>query len=398
MIAVILSSVTVHAQICPAEVTACNYTSEGWNCSIQADQGIEVLRSVTKILEQDNIIAMLPQCSTEFLQFGTKKSPGAGRPDCDFSPAGISRLLKHPSNENRAIENIGYLFMKHQQENALKTLCKDENISWFDGSPNSFFARGHFVPSKDFTPMDYKEKTFHYFNAAPQWQPFNQGNWIKLENSVRRLVNGSPRPFKIITGVLDIMTCPKNNATQIYIQNERSSDDYVQVVIHIPMAFYKIIIPVDKSTEEKSILVVTINHPTMNKMQAEAYLHNKFCVQDICDDVVNPNNTHYKWFYHSKFNCTKGKNYTEFVSGGYTFACEFINMTPQPTELTSIITQQKIPIRFDETLLNNANVHRTTPVKSTSEERKPVSRTLEQTLLSIFTLGISDIVSIITQE
>lgn len=48
-----------------------------------------------------------------------------------------------------------------------------------------FLSRGHLTPKADFVYGVEQSATFHYINAAPQWQIFNGGNWVHIETSVR---------------------------------------------------------------------------------------------------------------------------------------------------------------------------------------------------------------------
>lgn len=44
-----------------------------------------------------------------------------------------------------------------------------------------FLARGHLAAKSDFVFATGQRSTFYFINAAPQWQPFNAGNWNWLE-------------------------------------------------------------------------------------------------------------------------------------------------------------------------------------------------------------------------
>ena len=37
--------------------------------------------------------------------------------------------------------------------------------------------------------LDWQESTYYYGNAVPQWQSINNGNWKRLESSVREKVS-----------------------------------------------------------------------------------------------------------------------------------------------------------------------------------------------------------------
>lgn len=44
-----------------------------------------------------------------------------------------------------------------------------------------YLARGHLAAKTDFIYATGQRATFYFINAAPQWQPFNNGNWNWLE-------------------------------------------------------------------------------------------------------------------------------------------------------------------------------------------------------------------------
>lgn len=46
---------------------------------------------------------------------------------------------------------------------------------------NQFLARGHLTAKSDYIFASGQRATFFFTNAAPQWQPFNAGNWNNLE-------------------------------------------------------------------------------------------------------------------------------------------------------------------------------------------------------------------------
>ena len=65
-----------------------------------------------------------------------------------------------------------------------------------------FLARGHLTPIGDFRDTN-SEKSFTCIttNIAPQWQPFNEGNWANLEATVKRYAGQKAgRTLYVFTG------------------------------------------------------------------------------------------------------------------------------------------------------------------------------------------------------
>ena len=76
------------------------------------------------------------------------------------------------------------------------------------GIDNLYLGKGHLTPDGDFKKDKNCEKSFTYIytNAAPQWQPFNAGNWAALEQAIRSYADrptnppGGTRTLYIFTG------------------------------------------------------------------------------------------------------------------------------------------------------------------------------------------------------
>lgn len=72
----------------------------------------------------------------------------------------------------------------------------------FNSLQNQFLARGHLTPNGDFSKKFY-ENSFTYVttNIAPQWQPFNMGNWAVVETTVQKYANQKQgRTVYVFTG------------------------------------------------------------------------------------------------------------------------------------------------------------------------------------------------------
>ncbi|XP_018321764.1 uncharacterized protein LOC108734629 [Agrilus planipennis] len=129
----------------------------------------------------------------------------------------------------------------------------------FIGDGHMYFARGHLTPKCDFTYPSEQRLTHNYFNAAPQWQQFNAGNWKVLEASIKDFVTKSTTFDHIVvyTGTYGIT---KFNNIDIYL--------YVGQGIHaipVPQYFWKIIY---EPTSKKATVFVINNNPKDIKIQA----------------------------------------------------------------------------------------------------------------------------------
>ena len=59
-------------------------------------------------------------------------------------------------------------------------------INFYQGG-DLYIARGHLAPNADFMNYPWQDATFTYIDVAPQWQSFNAGNWLDVENGIRYL-------------------------------------------------------------------------------------------------------------------------------------------------------------------------------------------------------------------
>jgi len=72
-------------------------------------------------------------------------------------------------------------------------------------SQNKFLAKGHLTPNGDFIKDENggngeRSFTFITTNIAPQWQPFNAGNWAGIESVVTTYALNQGRTLYIFTG------------------------------------------------------------------------------------------------------------------------------------------------------------------------------------------------------
>ena len=54
-------------------------------------------------------------------------------------------------------------------------------------SGTNYFAKGHLSPDAAFIEGAEQDATYFFFNVAPQFQSFNNGNWKALEYATRDL-------------------------------------------------------------------------------------------------------------------------------------------------------------------------------------------------------------------
>ena len=66
-------------------------------------------------------------------------------------------------------------------------LPNGETIIDTTSSGTNYFARGHLSPDAAFIEGAEQDATYFFFNVAPQFQSFNNGNWKQLEEVTREM-------------------------------------------------------------------------------------------------------------------------------------------------------------------------------------------------------------------
>ena len=89
---------------------------------------------------------------------------------------------------------ISSTYSKKSQVEAINTLLQTDNtlpngdtIIDNTSSGTNYFAKGHLSPDAAFIEGAEQDGTYFFFNVAPQFQSFNNGNWKALEYATRDL-------------------------------------------------------------------------------------------------------------------------------------------------------------------------------------------------------------------
>ena len=86
-------------------------------------------------------------------------------------------------------------YKKTSQVKAVKKLLGTDNLLPDGTTPiiethssgTNYFARGHLSPDAAFIEGPEQDATYFFFNVAPQFQSFNNGNWKQLEEVSREM-------------------------------------------------------------------------------------------------------------------------------------------------------------------------------------------------------------------
>ncbi|XP_037297484.1 uncharacterized protein LOC115442651 isoform X2 [Manduca sexta] len=79
--------------------------------------------------------------------------------------------------------SVNNMYTQAQQKTTIAKLVGTDLANKYITS-TQYLARGHLAAKTDFIYATGQRATFYFINSAPQWQPFNAGNWNWLEQVV----------------------------------------------------------------------------------------------------------------------------------------------------------------------------------------------------------------------
>lgn len=135
-----------------------------------------------------------------------------------------------------------------------------------------FLAKGHLAPMGDFNFGALQIGTFHFANAAPQWQSFNGGNWLKLENAVRNWAVQSQSKLTVYTGTYGTFAY---GGKDVYLTVDRNGKS----IVPVPAVFWKVVF--DEAKNE-AVAFVGLNDMNGNVEENPA---KTVCREDLCDRI-----------------------------------------------------------------------------------------------------------------
>lgn len=186
--------------------------------------------------------------------------------------------------------DINKLYSKENQRKRLEILLGEDEEELLDEDDEKFFlSRGHLGGKVDFLFANHQRSTFFYLNAAPQWQVINGGNWLRVEDGIRRFVAKENLNATIISGVHEVLRFPNLEDGPFFLGEKKS--------LPVPQYFYKL---VHDEESGKGIVFVSVNNPFIDEEETKDYI---FCEKNVIKDV--------KWV-------TLRKSTTQ----GFVFACE----------------------------------------------------------------------------
>lgn len=201
--------------------------------------------------------------------------------------------------------SVNKLYTRTQQRSAFVKILGSEKLADALISKNTtlYLARGHLAAKSDFVFGSHQLATFYFINVVPQWQSFNEGNWLSIEIDLKKYVARRNIDAELYTGSHDVVQYKDVNGRmkKMYLSTDKQSR------IPVPKLLYKIIV-VDKLKE--GIVLIGVNDPYAID---ETIKKNYVICKDVADQV-----RYISW------------NRTN-VTAGYSYACsvdDFMEKVP----------------------------------------------------------------------
>lgn len=199
-------------------------------------------------------------------------------------------------------KNVDQLYTIARQRETISEILGPEIAASMIRSGSMFLARGHLAANSDFVFRSHQRATFHFINAAPQWQPFNNGNWLAIETASRQLATQRDTTLNVYTGTFGVSSFDDKNLVSRDLFLDISSFQ-----IPVVKLYYKILI--DES-DSSGIVLIGVNNPHLTIEEIKkSYI--------ICTDV-SEKITYVRWNRND-------------IRRGFSYACEvdeFLKVVP----------------------------------------------------------------------
>ncbi|XP_045459781.1 uncharacterized protein LOC123670324 [Melitaea cinxia] len=188
--------------------------------------------------------------------------------------------------------NINTAYTQNSQRTVIGNLVGSNIVGRYITN-TQFLTRGHLTAKSDHVFEPNQRSTFFFINAAPQWQPFNAGNWNNLEQNLRRRIAAAGYNAVLYTGTFGV--------TQLRNSNNRLVDIYLASNnrVPVPQYFYKVAYD---ASRRRGTAFISINNPYYTLAEARRL---QFCT-DRCR-----NNNAFNWINWQP----------DRVDIGYSFCC-----------------------------------------------------------------------------
>ncbi|XP_058065311.1 uncharacterized protein LOC131214972 [Anopheles bellator] len=166
----------------------------------------------------------------------------------------------------------------HQHDRFKKLLSSLDDATKYINS-KSYLAKGHLTPDGDAIINNWAEATYFYINAVPQWQVINAGNWLRVENMVRKAAVRLNDTVHVYTGVHDILRLPDVNGSLV---NMTLGEDGL---VEVPKWLWKVVVHVPSNS---AVVFITMNNPFSSNSE------------HLCRNICSSHGWHHQEFLDSR--------------------------------------------------------------------------------------------------
>lgn len=191
---------------------------------------------------------------------------------------------------------VNTMYTHQQQKGMIAEYVGQENADRYVTN-SQFLSRGHLAAKTDFIFATGQRATFYFINIAPQWQPFNAGNWNWLEQNLRSRIAEAGYNTRIYTGTFGItqLRDADNKLVDIYLYRDAGGVEKIPV----PLYYYKVVYDASRGI---GTAFVGVNNPYYTEAEVRGL---QFCT-DRCR-----NNPAFGWL----------KWQPDRIDIGYSFCC-----------------------------------------------------------------------------
>ncbi|CAK1578464.1 unnamed protein product [Parnassius mnemosyne] len=176
--------------------------------------------------------------------------------------------------------NVNNRYTQAQQKNTIAGYVGNSLANKYITN-TQFLSRGHLAAKSDFVFAVGQRATFYFINAAPQWQPFNAGNWNSLEINLKKRIGQAGYNTVIYTGTFGVtqLRNANNRLVDIYLHRDNNNNEQIPV----PLYYYKVAYD---ASRRLGTAFIGINNPYYTLAEARS---RQFCT-DRCR-----NNAAFNW-------------------------------------------------------------------------------------------------------
>ncbi|CAH0559523.1 unnamed protein product [Brassicogethes aeneus] len=169
-------------------------------------------------------------------------------------------------------DTVNMIYSQKRQLQTINSLLglDPESKEIVDTSTKHYLARGHLTAKADFIFGIQQQVTFHLVNVAPQWEIFNENNWLAVENDVRNYAIDRNATLEVYTGTYGVMTLPHSKTgeqIEVYLYNEGE-----EVGLPVPLLYWK---AVYNRKTKSGVVVIGVNNPYIDDVSDAI----------ICEDI-----------------------------------------------------------------------------------------------------------------